>query len=76
MKLFPQKNIGTADRVIRIIIGVAILMYIIMGNHTLLTTVVLGVLAAFCFYQALTSWCLWYQIIGKNTCPISDPDIT
>lgn len=70
MKLFPQKNIGTADRIIRIVIGVAILLYIIMGNHTLLTTVVLGVLAVFCFYQALTSWCLWYQIIGKNTCPV------
>jgi hypothetical protein len=74
MKLFPQKNIGTFDRVLRLAIAVFIIMYMILATHTILVMIVLGILALFCVYQAIAGWCLWYQIIGKNTCPVSDSD--
>jgi hypothetical protein len=31
--------------------------------------IVLG-LSLFTFYEALNSWCIFYQFIGRNTCPI------
>lgn len=26
--------------------------------------------AGLCFFQAAFSWCAWYHLIGKDTCPI------
>lgn len=59
-------NIGIYDRVIRGVIGVALLLYA-WQTHSLLA---LG-FAVFTFYEALSSWCAFYALIGKNTCPIS-----
>lgn len=72
MKLFPQKNIGTFDRIVRLLFAVFIGIYMILGNHTMPVMIVLGIVVLFCIYQAITGWCLWYQIIGKNTCPVGD----
>lgn len=75
MKIFPQKNIGTPDRVVRGVLGIIIAGYGIFGTHTLLVTILLLLLAGLCIYQALAGWCLWYQIIGKNTCPVTDDQL-
>jgi len=61
-----KKNIGTKDRMIRLSFGI-LLLGLSIWYHS---WVLLG-LAVFTFYEALASWCVWYQIIGKNTCPIS-----
>jgi hypothetical protein len=60
-----QKNIGKTDRLIRLALGFLLLAYAWWQT----SWIALG-LALFTFYEALSSWCLFYQLIGKNTCPI------
>lgn len=64
------KNIGTFDRIMRLIIGIILGVFAVIVAAALWVKIVLGILALFCFYEALASWCLFYQLIGKNTCPI------
>ncbi len=65
-----KKNIGTADRIMRAVLGVILLALALFVATVAWVQVVLIIGALFCFFQAVMSWCLWYQIIGKNTCPI------
>lgn len=60
----PKKNIGTTDRWLRLGLGIALLLLAWWGKSWILLA-----LALFCFYEALASWCLLFQIIGKNSCP-------
>lgn len=60
-----KQNIGYIDRVLRVIIGVVLLL---LGLSSKSGFLLLGSL--FSFYEAFSSWCLFYQLIGKNTCPI------
>jgi len=64
------KNIGTADRIMRLIIGAVLVAVALFIVTVLWLKVVIILLALFTFYEALSSWCLFYQLIGKNTCPI------
>lgn len=64
-----KKNIGTFDRVVRLIIGLILIAAIFfVGNF--LAKIILGVFGIFCFYEALVSWCAFYALIGKRTCPL------
>ena len=65
-----KNNIGTFDRIIRLGLGIILLAVALVVVNALWFKIVLIILAAFSFYQALTSWCLLYQLMGKNTCPI------
>ena len=58
------KNIGTLDRIIRVVIGLLLLAYAIWQG----SWIALG-FAIFTFFEAFMSWCILYQLIGKNTCP-------
>jgi hypothetical protein len=64
------KNIGTPDRILRAVIGVILLVVALVVVHVLWLKIILIIGALFSFYQALTSWCALYQLMGKNTCPI------
>lgn len=59
-----KKNLGTADRLIRLGIGVIVLIF----AWWQMSWISLGV-ALFIFYEALASWCILYQILGKSSCP-------
>ena len=63
-----KKNIGTIDRGVRLCVGVACFIgaYYIGGA----LSIVAVLLGAFCVYEALVSWCAFYMLIGKNTCPL------
>ncbi len=61
-----KKNIGNVDRIIRALIGV-----ILIAADLYLRSGILFIAGIFSIYEALSSWCFFYQIIGKNTCPIS-----
>ncbi|KIA78209.1 MULTISPECIES: YgaP family membrane protein [Parachlamydia] len=63
-----KKNIGTTDRLLRLSFGVVLLALAWWWSSWILLAC-----ALFCFYEALASWCVYYQLIGKNSCPIS-PD--
>lgn len=60
-----RKNIDTKGRWIRFGIGV-----VFLGIAWLLSSWILFIVALFSFYQAAFSWCLFYQLTGKNSCPI------
>lgn len=64
------KNLGTFDRVVRLVIGIIVLVLALVAVTMLWLKIILIILALFCFYEALASWCLLYQLLGRNTCPI------
>ncbi len=71
-----KKNIGTKDRVARLILGIIsfIVAYLIFKNaandYQLTAVLFVTLFGIFCIFQATFSWCAWYALIGKNTCPI------
>ncbi len=65
-----KKNVGTADKVIRILLAVVItLLYF---THVVSGTwgIVLLVLAAILLVTSLVSTCPLYAIFGLRTCPL------
>ena len=61
-----KKNIGTADRVLRFILACIFCMLAIIYKSW-----ILAIVSLFTLYEAIASWCVFYQLIGKNSCPIS-----
>jgi hypothetical protein len=60
-----KKNIGTTDRIIRLIIAILLLIYAWWQS----SWIALG-FSLFTFYEAIASWCILYQLLGKSSCPI------
>lgn len=60
-----QTNVGTADRVIRIIVGVVLLslLYFLEGNARYW-----GLIGIIPIVTALVGWCPTYLLVGVNTC--------
>ncbi|MFZ2522893.1 MAG: DUF2892 domain-containing protein [Minisyncoccia bacterium] len=58
------RNIGKADRLIRLAIGVGLLLWAI----TTTWSPILIFFSGFAFFEAIFSWCAFYQALGKNTC--------
>ncbi|CDZ80422.1 hypothetical protein BN1013_00934 [Candidatus Rubidus massiliensis] len=61
-----KKNIGTTDRVTRAILAI-ILLFLAFWYHSW----ILAIFGLFTLYEALASWCIFYQLIGKNSCPVN-----
>ncbi|CAN5628758.1 hypothetical protein BH10BAC5_BH10BAC5_00320 [soil metagenome] len=61
------KNIGKNDRIIRVIIGAALLLIAI----TTTWSPWLLFFSGFTLFEAIFSWCGFFAAIGKNTCPIN-----
>ncbi len=64
-----KKNIGTFDRVVRLLLAVAVGVAAYMST-SVVGQIILAVVALFTLYEALAGWCALYAVIGKNTCPI------
>ena len=58
-----KKNVGSVDRVIRLVVGLGLLSIIWVGPQTLW-----GLLGLIPLATAVTSYCPNYQIFGINTC--------
>jgi len=59
------KNIGNKDRMIRVVIGVALLLIAITTTWSPWLLFFSGL----AFFEAIFSWCGFYAALGKNTCP-------
>lgn len=59
------KNIGSLDRFVRLIIGL-----VLFGSALVSTSPILAIIGIFAIYESLSSWCIFYQLIGRNTCPL------
>ena len=59
-----KKNIGKPDRILRLIVGI-----LLLGWAYWKMSWILLVLGLFTLFEAYMSWCILYQILGKNSCP-------
>jgi phosphatidylglycerophosphate synthase len=59
------KNVGSIDRVARIVVGLILLALVFVGPQTPWGWVGLIPLAT-----GLISWCPLYAVLGFNTCPV------
>ena len=61
-----KKNVGGADRIIRIILGIGLLSLIVVGPKTLW-----GLVGLVPLLTATFSFCPLFLILGMSTCPIN-----
>ena len=62
-----NKNIGTIDKGLRIVVGLALLAYAIWGTGTYTWVGWLGIVP---LVTAAIGWCPPYAILGINTCKV------
>lgn len=60
-----NKNIGKKDRFLRL--GLSALVFLFAWWQS---SWILLFIAIFVLYESIAGWCLIYQLIGKNSCPI------
>lgn len=58
-------NVGTADRVVRFLIGAALLAYFFFGEGDARWLGLIGVVPIF---TAVAGWCPAYRLLGMSTC--------
>lgn len=63
-----KKNIGITDRLIRLGMGIILLILAYWKGGGWISWTLVAI-AAFMIFEAAFSWCLYYHLIGKNTCP-------
>lgn len=61
-----KSNIGKVDRLIRLALAVLLLIYAYWQG----SWIAFG-FSIFTFYESLAGWCAFYQLIGRNSCPLS-----
>ena len=60
-----KSNIGTTDRILRLILATLLLGYAYwQASWPALF------FSLFTFYESWAGWCIFYQLIGKNSCPL------
>lgn len=64
-----RKNLGTPDRLIRLVIGLILVVMSIIYKSP-----VSAIFGIFTLYEALASWCIFHTLIGRNTCPLPSSD--
>jgi hypothetical protein len=68
------KNVGTIDRWARALAAVGLAAAAFLAPWPLeLRLAVLGLGAVYMLYTALAGSCLGYRLMGKSTCPLTQP---
>lgn len=63
-----KKNMGAADRVIRLIAAIVLIALYFSGIVSGITGIVFVVVAVVFLFTSLISYCPLYTLIGLNTC--------
>jgi hypothetical protein len=63
-----KKNMGTIDRVLRIILAIVVAVLIYMGTLTGVAAIVLGIIAGIFLITSIVGFCGLYSIVGIKTC--------
>jgi hypothetical protein len=67
------RNVGTADRVVRIVAGIAIAVGAYLGGLPPTAIIVLYVIAAYLLLTGLAGWDLFYKLLDIDTCIQEQP---
>ena len=70
-----HKNIGTPDRLARLVIGLVLIAagsFLGIAINFILGSIII-LAGLFCVYEAVVGWCALYSLLGKNTCPVKGP---
>lgn len=65
-----NKNMGSVDRILRILVGIALLVFAFAGPETGYNWI--GYIGVVPLLTALIGWCPAYTIFGIKTCKVSD----
>lgn len=66
MNSLLAKNVGNADRFLRVVLGLALLSFTIVGPHT-----AWGYLGVIPLFTGIIGMCPLYAILGFNTCGVA-----
>jgi hypothetical protein len=61
------RNIGPEDRVVRIVVGLALAVVIYVAHLTGVGAIIAGIIAAYLLITGLLARCLVYKLIGVDT---------
>ena len=62
-----KRNMGTIDRSLRITVGIALIMVLILVEGPVRFTGLIGIVP---ILTAATGWCPIYSVFGVGTCPV------
>ena len=60
-----QKNVGTLDKTVRIVVGLALLVMLLVRQDSARWWGLIGLVPLF---TVVTSWCPLYTVLGIKTC--------
>ena len=63
-----KKNIGSTDKIIRIVVAIVIAVLYFTKTINGTTAVVLGIVATILLLTSFINFCPLYAILGTNTC--------
>jgi len=61
------RNIGPEDRVVRIIVAIALALIIYFAPLTGIAAIIAGIVAVYLLLTGLLTRCVFYQMIGVDT---------
>jgi hypothetical protein len=59
------KNVGTVDRVVRLVVGIVLIALVFVGPQT-----PWGWIGIIPLATAVIGWCPAYRLLGLRTCPV------
>jgi len=68
-KRFFEKNIGSVDRIFRLILAV-LFMTLAFFVDVSIVEFILILASLFVLYESVFGWCALYAVLGIKTCPI------
>jgi Protein of unknown function (DUF2892) len=66
-----KANVGTVDRIIRAVVGLAALLGAVAIGSGSVAFVLLMVVGAILLVTAAVGFCPLYRVLGLNTCPVA-----
>jgi hypothetical protein len=67
--IYMTKNIGTTDRIIRVIIALVLFFLVGIFENKIIQVFVL-IASLLTLFTVVTGWCGLYRVFGINTCKI------
>lgn len=61
-----KQNVGMIDKVLRVVLGLALLAYVVLGSGSLRFIGLVGIVP---LLTALVGYCPLYSLFGLSTCP-------